>query len=115
MKMNVQIEAWQRESELSKKERAKLQVRFDSEMLEMKKTCQRAERRATKAQEEVKETEDHLNKLKLNLTKEVERLKEPLATEIAKMVWENKHLSDQFESSKTDYRDLVGDFLKIIN
>lgn len=76
--------------------------------------CQKAERTANKSEEEVIKMGDLMQKMKEKMALEIERLREPLAAEVSKMLWENQHMAEQFESSKADYRVLVGDFLKVI-
>lgn len=108
------MEAVSREAELGKKERAKLALKLDSELLEVRKIAQRAERQATKAEAEVKNGAAKLQELKEELCAELARLKEPLAAEVQRMIWENNHLAEEFESSKQDYRVLASDFLKLV-
>jgi len=87
------MESCSREAELSKKERAKLSLKLDSELLEVRKIAQRAERKAHRAEEEVESNTAKLRALRESLNAEMQRLKEPLAVEVSKMIWENQHIS----------------------
>lgn len=93
-KLSVQVEASTRESELAARERSKLGVKLDSELLEVKKMCQRAERMAARSEEEVGKMQGILKRMGERLTAEMERLREPLAAEVSKMLWENRHLAE---------------------
>lgn len=97
-KINVVTEATQRETELAKKERAKLTTRIDNELLEIKKIVLQAERKSMKAEETALGNKKELVAFKQQIQSQLDQLKEPLATEVKKMVWENKHLHDQFDN-----------------